>query len=264
MLPQTPITEDERPTYLEANEGMPDGHYAKFGGEDLPGLPGGLAEAQIPDQLTGSAAGAVTPPPGRPAPSTTRTRHRHASHRHQHVGLDVAPDRREPRPISLHHVADLGFDAVELPLEKRGDLTPAGTRALARTGLTPYVVGAMAPGRDLVATDAGYRGRHPGLPAGLHRPGRRDRRRRGLRALLRGDRPGLADGRRRAGRGATTSGARTSPPSSSTPASAACVIGIEPLNRYETSLVNTVDQALDRARTAARARPRARAATPTT
>lgn len=39
VLPQTPITEDERAEYLEANEGMPDGHYAKFGGEDLPGYP---------------------------------------------------------------------------------------------------------------------------------------------------------------------------------------------------------------------------------
>ncbi|GAA1918084.1 hypothetical protein GCM10009737_19410 [Nocardioides lentus] len=39
VLPQTPITEDERAGFLEANEGMPDGHYAKFGGEDLPGFP---------------------------------------------------------------------------------------------------------------------------------------------------------------------------------------------------------------------------------
>ncbi len=39
VLPQTPITEDERADFLAANEGMPDGHYAKFGGEDLPGFP---------------------------------------------------------------------------------------------------------------------------------------------------------------------------------------------------------------------------------
>jgi len=39
VLPQTPIAEDERAAYLEANDGMPDGHYAKFGGEDLPGFP---------------------------------------------------------------------------------------------------------------------------------------------------------------------------------------------------------------------------------
>jgi ribose transport system substrate-binding protein len=38
VLPQVPITEEERATYLKANEGMPDGHYAKFGGEDLGSL----------------------------------------------------------------------------------------------------------------------------------------------------------------------------------------------------------------------------------
>lgn len=39
VLPQSPITAEELDGYLEANEGMPDGHYAKFGGEDLPGYP---------------------------------------------------------------------------------------------------------------------------------------------------------------------------------------------------------------------------------
>ncbi|MEG9226970.1 substrate-binding domain-containing protein [Aeromicrobium sp. Sec7.5] len=39
VLPQTPITEAERGDFLAANEGLPDGHYAKFGGEDLPGFP---------------------------------------------------------------------------------------------------------------------------------------------------------------------------------------------------------------------------------
>jgi len=54
----------------------------------------------------------------------------------------------------LHHVAALGFDAVELPLETSGDLSPEVVgAALEATGLTPYVVGAMAPGRDLVMTD---------------------------------------------------------------------------------------------------------------
>ena len=39
VLPQEPIEEDERADALAANEGMPDGHYARFGGEDLPGFP---------------------------------------------------------------------------------------------------------------------------------------------------------------------------------------------------------------------------------
>lgn len=48
VLPQTPITEDERADFLEANDGMPDGHYAKFGGEDLPGYPDTWQERIIP------------------------------------------------------------------------------------------------------------------------------------------------------------------------------------------------------------------------
>jgi len=39
VLPQSPITAEELDQWLAANEGMPDGHYAKFGGEDLPGYP---------------------------------------------------------------------------------------------------------------------------------------------------------------------------------------------------------------------------------
>ncbi len=48
VLPQEPITEEELPEFLESNEGMPDGHYAKFGGEDLPGYPEVWQERQIP------------------------------------------------------------------------------------------------------------------------------------------------------------------------------------------------------------------------
>jgi ribose transport system substrate-binding protein len=48
VLPQVPITEEERAEFLEANDGMPDGHYAKFGGEDLPGYPDVWQERIIP------------------------------------------------------------------------------------------------------------------------------------------------------------------------------------------------------------------------
>ncbi|MBG6183435.1 ribose transport system substrate-binding protein [Arthrobacter sp. CAN_A214] len=48
VLPQSPITEEDRGEFLEANDGMPDGHYAKFGGEDLPGYPTVWQERQIP------------------------------------------------------------------------------------------------------------------------------------------------------------------------------------------------------------------------
>ncbi len=39
VLPQSPIQAGELGEWLALNEGMPDGHYAKFGGEDLPGYP---------------------------------------------------------------------------------------------------------------------------------------------------------------------------------------------------------------------------------
>ncbi|GAA1686856.1 hypothetical protein GCM10009830_37960 [Glycomyces endophyticus] len=39
VLPQDPITEAELDQYLEINADMPSLHYAKFGGEDLPGFP---------------------------------------------------------------------------------------------------------------------------------------------------------------------------------------------------------------------------------
>jgi ribose transport system substrate-binding protein len=39
VLPQEPITEADRDEYLDRNADMPSLHYAKFGGEDLPGFP---------------------------------------------------------------------------------------------------------------------------------------------------------------------------------------------------------------------------------
>ncbi|NEE03498.1 substrate-binding domain-containing protein [Phytoactinopolyspora halotolerans] len=39
VLPQEPITEENRGEFLERNADMPSLHYAKFGGEDLPGYP---------------------------------------------------------------------------------------------------------------------------------------------------------------------------------------------------------------------------------
>jgi ribose transport system substrate-binding protein len=39
VLPQSPITDKDRDDYLTRNADMPSLHYAKFGGEDLPGFP---------------------------------------------------------------------------------------------------------------------------------------------------------------------------------------------------------------------------------
>lgn len=142
----------------------------------------------------------------------------------------------------LHRIAGMGFDAVELPLENAGDLTvPVVSDLLAETGLTPCVVGAMAPGRDLVdascvADTQDYLRACIDLAAGIGartvcgpfyastgRVWRMDADQRSaayddLRAHL----APVVDH-------AVAQGVR---------------LGVEPLNRYETSLINTVDQAL--------------------
>ncbi len=145
----------------------------------------------------------------------------------------------------LEHVAELGFDAVELPVESSGDLTAAvAGPVLERTGLQPYVVGAMAPGRDLV-------GATPDMVAETQ-------------AYLR-DCVDLAHeigapsvcGPFYAATGRVwrmTAAERTATyaewrdhlrPVVEHAADRGVRIGIEPLNRYETSLVNTVEQALE-------------------
>ena len=142
----------------------------------------------------------------------------------------------------LHRIADMGFDAVELPLENAGDLTvPVVSAVLAETGLTPCVVGAMAPGRDLldapcVADTQDYLRACIDLAAGI-----------GARSVCgpfyaatgrvwRMD----ADERQAAYDDLRTHLA----PVVDHAVARGVRLGIEPLNRYETSLVNTVDQAL--------------------
>lgn len=147
-------------------------------------------------------------------------------------------------PELLGKVAGMGFEAVELPLESAGDLTvPAVRAALDATGLQPHVVGAMVPGRDLVVADPGavaatqdYLRRCVDLAAGIGAPavcgpfyaatGRVWRMTPAERdAAYQEWREHLA-------------------PVVEHAAQAGVRIGVEPLNRYETSLVNTVEQAL--------------------
>jgi D-psicose/D-tagatose/L-ribulose 3-epimerase len=142
----------------------------------------------------------------------------------------------------LRRIAGMGFDAVELPLENAGDLTvPVVSDVLAETGLTPCVVGAMAPGRDLVdaacvadtqdylracidfAAGIGARSVCGPFYASTGRVWRMD-----------------ADQRQTAYDDLRTHLA----PVVDHAAAQGVRLGIEPLNRYETSLVNTVDQAL--------------------
>ncbi len=147
-------------------------------------------------------------------------------------------------PDLLRHVAELGFDAVELPLENPGDLDPGATAALLQeTGLTPYVVGAMGPGRDLVATSPeavattqGYLRACVDLAAAVGAPAVC-----GPFYAQTGRVWRLDD----ADRAAAYDEWRTNlAPVVSYAGERGVRIGIEPLNRYETSLVNTVDQAL--------------------
>ncbi|WP_416956565.1 sugar phosphate isomerase/epimerase family protein [Nocardioides sp. T5] len=142
----------------------------------------------------------------------------------------------------LRRIAGMGFDAVELPLENAGDLTvPVVSDVLAETGLTPCVVGAMAPGRDLVdascvsdtqdylracidfAAGIGARAVCGPFYASTGRVWRMD-----------------ADQRQAAYDDLRTHLA----PVVDHAAAQGVRLGIEPLNRYETSLLNTVDQAL--------------------
>ena len=147
-------------------------------------------------------------------------------------------------PELLRHVADLGFDAVELPLESVGDLSAAVLRPLlADTGLLPCVVGAMAPGRDLVAAPLEQvRGTQDYLRSCVD--------------LAHGIGAAAVCGPFTASTGrvwrmtpdereAAYDELRTHlAPVVEHAAQAGVAIGIEPLNRYETSLVNTVAQGL--------------------
>jgi D-psicose/D-tagatose/L-ribulose 3-epimerase len=147
-------------------------------------------------------------------------------------------------PELLRKVAGMGFDAVELPLENPGDLDAENLLpVLTETGLTPYVVGAMAPGRDLVAAAPAtvadtqdYLRACVDLAAGIGA------------ATVCGPFYAATGRVWRLGpeeRTAVFSEWRESlSPVVDHAAARGVRIGIEPLNRYETSLVNTVDQAL--------------------
>lgn len=142
-------------------------------------------------------------------------------------------------------IAGWGFDVVELPVENPGDWDPGRAASLlADLGLAASVVLVMGEGRELVAADAttvlstqDYL-RHVvdvaevvGSPviagpayASVGRTWRMSDEERSTRYAE------LRDGLTPVAEHAAAAGIR---------------LGLEPLNRYETSLLNTVDQALD-------------------
>ena len=141
--------------------------------------------------------------------------------------------------------AGMGFGAIELPIEQPGDWSvEAASDVLAEHGLRPIVIGAMGPGRNLVAAPGsevvatqnylvqcvkvaerlGSRVVAGPFTAATGRAWRMDAEERELR--YRELRASLAPVVRQA-------------------ADRGIRLAIEPLNRYETSLVNTVEQALD-------------------
>lgn len=151
--------------------------------------------------------------------------------------------------VSLREIAQkvsaMGFSAIELPVESPGDWDAARARdVLSEFSLVPYVVGAMAPGRDLVSAPA------------VQISATQDYLRECLRvARVLGAKvvagPFYAQTGRTwrmspAERDAVIRELRESlKPLVDEAAGADITLGIEPLNRYETSIINTVEQGLD-------------------
>ncbi|MFS0895707.1 sugar phosphate isomerase/epimerase family protein [Microbacterium sp. 179-I 3D3 NHS] len=140
--------------------------------------------------------------------------------------------------------ASLGYDALELPLENPGDWDPSLAReVLDGLGLGGLVVGAMGPGRSLVARAGDVAATQEYL-------------RSCLRAASVLGSPVVAgpfyaptgvtwrmDADERA---AVVAEVRESlAPLAAEAAAAGVTVAVEPLNRYETSVLNTVEQSLD-------------------
>ena len=142
--------------------------------------------------------------------------------------------------------AGMGFGAIELPVEQPGDWSPdAAADVLAEHDLEPIVIGAMGPGRNPRGR-ARLRGRrHPELPRALHRRRRASRAHPSWRARSRAatGRAWRMDAEERAARYRELRASLA--PVVRTAERGGIRLAIEPLNRYETSLVNTVEQALD-------------------
>ncbi|WDF33625.1 sugar phosphate isomerase/epimerase [Arthrobacter agilis] len=148
-------------------------------------------------------------------------------------------------PPLLRRIAAVGFDAVELPLENVADLTADAVREiLAETGLSPSVVGAMAPGRELVnAPDDVVRLTQQYLAGCIALAGSIGATRVCGPFYAHTGRLWRMDAGERERSYAELR--RNLEPLAEQALAAGVTLGIEPLNRYETSLINTVEQALE-------------------
>ncbi|KQR37030.1 sugar phosphate isomerase/epimerase family protein [Microbacterium sp. Leaf159] len=140
--------------------------------------------------------------------------------------------------------AGMGYQALELPLENVGDWNPGRTReVLDGLGLGAIVVGAMGPGRSLLARAGDVAGTQDYLRSCID-----------AAVTLGSD---VVAGPFYAPTGVTwrmTPDERTEVvrelrenlhPVAEEAASRGIALAIEPLNRYETSVLNTVEQSLD-------------------
>lgn len=146
---------------------------------------------------------------------------------------------------TLRRIAGMGFDAVELPLENVGDWDPAhAADLLAELGLSCVVGAVFPPGRELTAAsdsvidetvdylrgvvDAAVIHRSPLVIGPMYTSVGRTWR------MAAGERAGVIDTLRESlARVADYAGER------------GVRLAVEPLNRYETSLLNTTEQVLD-------------------
>jgi D-psicose/D-tagatose/L-ribulose 3-epimerase len=63
-----------------------------------------------------------------------------------------SPVRTEELDVIARRIADWGFDAIEIPIEQPGDWDPARAREVFdEVGLVPAICAVMAPGRELAA-----------------------------------------------------------------------------------------------------------------
>ncbi|MRG61703.1 TIM barrel protein [Agromyces sp. CFH 90414] len=141
--------------------------------------------------------------------------------------------------------AGMGFGAIELPVEQPGDWSPdAAAEVLAEHRLAPVVIGAMGPGRNLVAAPGSEVVATQNYLVHCVKVAERL----GSRVVAgpftaATGRTWRMDAEERAGRYGELRSALA--PVVRQAEERGIRLAIEPLNRYETSLVNTVEQALE-------------------